>query len=97
MAYVLDCTLRRIGLHGTDFATATCGTIRLKLLKIGAIVRVSVRLIRAFLTLLMARVIGKPIFLVAQREPRRFVAPNGAACGSCFSGLRGPVGCAAQW
>jgi hypothetical protein len=39
---VLLCALRRIGLHDTDFAKATCGTIRLKLLKIGAIVRLSV-------------------------------------------------------
>jgi hypothetical protein len=46
MAYVLICALRRIGLHGTDFAKATCGTIRLKLLKIGAIVRISVRRIK---------------------------------------------------
>src|SRR5271167_64985 len=46
MAYVLLCALRRIGLHDTDFAKATCGTIRLKLLKIGAIVRVSVRRIK---------------------------------------------------
>jgi hypothetical protein len=46
MAYVLICALRRIGLHGTDFAKATCGTIRLKLLKVGAIVRVSVRRIK---------------------------------------------------
>jgi hypothetical protein len=38
MACVLICALRRIGLHDTDFAKATCGTIRLKLLKIGAIV-----------------------------------------------------------
>jgi hypothetical protein len=45
MAYVLLCALRRIGLHDTDFATA-CGTIRLKLLKIGAIVRVTVRRIK---------------------------------------------------
>ena len=37
------CTLRRIGLHDTHFADATCGTIRLKLLKIGAQVRISVR------------------------------------------------------
>ena len=42
-AYVLICALRRIGLPHTQFATATCGTIRLKLLKIGALVRVSVR------------------------------------------------------
>jgi len=46
MAYVLLCALRRIGLHDTDFANATCGTIRLKLLKIGALVRISVRRIR---------------------------------------------------
>jgi hypothetical protein len=32
------CALRRIGLRFTQFATATCGTIRLKLLKIGAVV-----------------------------------------------------------
>ena len=42
-AYVLLCGLRRIGLAHTQFATATCGTIRLKLLKIGALVRTSVR------------------------------------------------------
>ena len=46
MAYVLLCALRRIALHDTDFATATCGTIRLKLLKIGALVRISVRRIK---------------------------------------------------
>ena len=46
MAYVLMCALRRIGLHDTDFAQASCGTIRLKLLKIGALVRISVRRIR---------------------------------------------------
>jgi hypothetical protein len=46
MAYVLLCALRRIGLHHTQFAEATCGTIRLKLLKIGALVRVSVRRIK---------------------------------------------------
>jgi hypothetical protein len=43
LAYVLLCGLRRIGLAHTQFATATCGTIRLKLLKIGALVRISVR------------------------------------------------------
>src|SRR3712207_6483340 len=35
MAYVLVCALRRLGLKHTQFAQATCGTIRLKLLKIG--------------------------------------------------------------
>jgi len=43
MAYVLMEALRRIGLKSTQFANATCGTIRLKLLKIGALVRLSVR------------------------------------------------------
>jgi len=46
MAYVLVCALRRIGLAETAFADATCGTIRLKLLKIGALVRFSVRRIK---------------------------------------------------
>jgi hypothetical protein len=45
-AYVLLDALRRIGLKHTQFARATCGTIRLKLLKIGAQVRVSVRRIK---------------------------------------------------
>lgn len=46
MAYVLICALRRIGLADTQFATASCGTIRLKLLKLGARIVVSVRRIK---------------------------------------------------
>ena len=46
MAYVLLCALRRIGLPDTRFDNASCGTIRLKLLKIGALVTVSVRRIK---------------------------------------------------
>ena len=46
MAYVLMEALRRIGLKQTQFADATCGTIRRKLLKIGALVRLSVRRIK---------------------------------------------------
>ena len=46
IAYVLVCALRRIGLAHTQFAKATCGTIRLKLLKIGALVRTSVRRVK---------------------------------------------------
>ena len=42
-AYVLLCALRRIGLAHTQFADGTCGTIRLKLLKIGALVKISLR------------------------------------------------------
>jgi|EndMetStandDraft_5_1072996.scaffolds.fasta_scaffold07713_1 hypothetical protein len=46
MAYVLLCALRRIGLAHTQFAAATCGTIRLKLLKIGALVKISARRVK---------------------------------------------------
>jgi len=46
MAYVMVCAVRRIALRHTQFAEATCGTIRLKLFKIGALVRVSVRRIK---------------------------------------------------
>jgi len=46
MAYVLLCALRRIGLRHTELAQATCSTIRLRLLKIGALVRMSCRRIK---------------------------------------------------
>ena len=42
-AYVLLSALRRLALRHTIFQTATCGTIRLKLLKIAARFTVSVR------------------------------------------------------
>jgi hypothetical protein len=45
-AYILLCALRRIGLPHTRFDTASCGSIRLKLMKIGALVRISVRRIK---------------------------------------------------
>lgn len=43
IAYTLLNGLRRMGLKATELATAQAGTIRLKLLKIGALVRVTVR------------------------------------------------------
>jgi Transposase DDE domain group 1 len=46
MAYVLLDSLRRLGLSRSELAEATCGTIRRKLLKIGALVTTSVRRIR---------------------------------------------------
>ena len=46
MAYVLLCALRRIALSRTQFAQATCGTLRLALLKIGAVVTHSVRRVK---------------------------------------------------
>ena len=46
LAYVLMCEVRRIGLAGTTLPVATCGTIRLKLLKLGARVTISVRRVK---------------------------------------------------
>jgi hypothetical protein len=46
MSYVLVSALRRIGLRHTQFAQATCGTIRRALLKLGALVKISVRRIK---------------------------------------------------
>ncbi|RPI34227.1 MAG: IS1380 family transposase, partial [Hyphomicrobiaceae bacterium] len=46
LAYVLVEAVRRLGLTGTEMANATAGSIRLKLLKIGAVVTVSVRRIK---------------------------------------------------
>jgi hypothetical protein len=42
-AYMLMHALRRLGLKGTELAHAQCSTIRLKLLKIGAQIQVTVR------------------------------------------------------
>jgi hypothetical protein len=49
-AYVLMHALRRIGLKGTSLASACANTIRLKLLKIGAVVTISVRRVRLALS-----------------------------------------------
>ena len=43
VAYMLMQALRRLGLKGTKMASAQCNTIRLKLFKIGAQVRISIR------------------------------------------------------
>jgi hypothetical protein len=43
MAYSLVCGLRRLGLQGTQLAQAQISTIRLRLLKIGAQIRVTIR------------------------------------------------------
>ena len=43
MAYVLISALRRKGLQGTEWAKAQCDTIRLKMFKIGAFVKISCR------------------------------------------------------
>ena len=50
VAYLLLDEIRRTGLAGTGFARARCDTIRLKLLKIGARIRISVRRIACSLS-----------------------------------------------
>jgi hypothetical protein len=63
--YLVMNQLRRVGLPGTQLAQATCGTIRLRLLKIGALVRVSVR--RVWVSLSSAYPLQDLFALVAQR------------------------------
>lgn len=50
MAYVLIDGLRRTALAGTELARAQCGTIRLKLLKIGAVVERNSRRVRVIIS-----------------------------------------------
>ena len=50
LAYTLLETIRRLGLQGTDMARAQAGTIRLKLLKIGAVILRNSRRVRVHLS-----------------------------------------------
>jgi hypothetical protein len=76
MAYILLCALRRIGLPHTRFDSATCGTIRLKLLKIGALVSISVRRIK------VAMASACPAAQVWGLAARRLTAAAMGACGA---------------
>ena len=72
LAYVLLEAVRRLALAGTELANATAGTIRLKLLKIGAVVTVSVRRIKlAFASACPA----KRVFMLAFERLRRLREP----------------------
>ena len=50
LAYTLLETPQRLALHGTELARAYVGTIRLKLLKIGAVVIRDTRRVRVFMS-----------------------------------------------
>jgi len=65
LAYVLMNLLRHFGLRGTELERAQVGTIRTKLLKLGALVRVSVR--RIVLSLSAAAPIRAVFFRVAEQ------------------------------
>jgi hypothetical protein len=70
MAYVLVESVRRLGLKGTELANATCGTIRNKLFKIGALITISVRRIR------FAMASGFPYKAVFAIAHRALAAPD---------------------
>jgi hypothetical protein len=74
IAYVLLHALRRPGLRGTELAEAQCQTIRRKPLKIGALVRVTVRKVWVHLAS------GSPYADVFRRVPARLarLPPVGA-------------------
>jgi hypothetical protein len=67
VAYTLIEALRRIALQGTKLTNAYCGTIRLRLLKIGARVRVTVR--KVWISLASAHP-AEPIFALAHERLR---------------------------
>jgi Transposase DDE domain group 1 len=75
MAYVLLCALRRIGLAHTQFAQATCGTIRWKLLKIGALVRISMRRMK----IAMASAHPQRLHADTNQSARSHTLPNNTA------------------
>jgi hypothetical protein len=65
LAYLLVNQLRRVGLAGTQLARATCGTIRTRLLKLGAQVQVTAR--RVWVCLSRAFPVQELFALVARR------------------------------
>ena len=80
------CSAPYCRLHDTDFAQATCGTIRLKLLKIGALVRVSVRRIKFAIASALSRHAARAAPQSAgdrrfRPAPRRMIHPAADANG----------------
>jgi hypothetical protein len=73
-AYVLVERVRAIGLRGTSLAKATVGTIRTRLLKVGALVRVSVR--RVYVQLSSAFPL-REVFAQAWRQIRAMPVESG--------------------
>ena len=74
MAYVLVCGLRRLGLKNTEMAQAQVSTIRTRLLKIGARVRVSVR--RVYLSM-AASYPWKSLFAQVHANLQAMAVPTG--------------------
>lgn len=74
VAYVLVNLLRHFGLRGTELERAQAGTIRLKLLKVAAIVRVSVR--RIVLSLSAAAPVRELFARIAEQLRTTLPAPG---------------------
>lgn len=70
-AYVLMTAMRRLALRHTELENASPGTIRLKLLKIGALVTVSVRRVKVAIASAFAR---KDVFALAHSRLRNMAA-----------------------
>jgi hypothetical protein len=78
LAYVLLAALRRLGLAGTALARAQCGTLRLGLLKIGALVQVTARRIRVSLSSAWPwRAVFAQAYARLQQVPRWGAVPAG--------------------
>jgi hypothetical protein len=75
-AYTLLVALRQFGLQGTEMATARCDTIRLKLLKLGALVRTTVR--RVWISLSESWPYQR-VFVQAYENLRRWSSPLSAS------------------
>jgi hypothetical protein len=73
-AYLLMERLRALGLAGTELARATVGSLRLKLLKVAAQVRVSVR--RVYVQLSSAYPL-KELFRLCHNRLMRLALPSG--------------------
>ena len=72
LAYVLLHALRRLGLAGTRLARAQCDTLRLRLLKVGAQVRVTARCVRIALS---SQLPDADLFTIAANRLQRARAP----------------------
>ena len=76
VAYTLLMALRQFGLRGTEMARARCDTIRLKLLKLGAVVRTTVR--RVWISLSESCPYQR-VFAQAVENLRRWTLPRPAS------------------
>jgi hypothetical protein len=76
VAYTLLMVLRQFGLQGTEMATARCDTIRLKLLKLGALVRTTVR--RVWISLSQSWPYQR-VFVQVYENLRRWSLPSPAS------------------